>query len=299
MAFGLRVAKPLVERLLRLAIGRPGRMSGRALILAYHNVVPEDRGLGDRSLHLPWRSFQGQLDLLETHCEVRELSSLLTEGPRGGRPNVAITFDDAYVGAVELALPELVRRRLPGTLFVAPGLLGAPGFWWDELAEGPGLPEALRQEALEAAAGQPEVIRRKFGTGSSNRSLPRHYRCADAEALVALASLQGLSFGAHSWSHANLARLPLPELEVELSRPAAWLKEAGLPVIPVLAYPYGRFSAEVETAAARAGYLAGLRVDGGWIPAGAERPWSLPRYNVPAGLSDDGFVLRLSGSLTT
>lgn len=292
-----QLAKQATERILRLAAGKPGRMAGRALILAYHNVVPDAGGLGDRGLHLPLTSFCRQADLLERFFEVRELESLLTEGPRGTRPNVAITFDDAYLGAVELGLPELARRGLPCTLFVAPGLLGEPAFWWDELSGPEGLSPAVRQEALERLAGRRESIRQRFGRGVRGTPLPRHCGCASEADLRGLA-LEGLRFGGHSWSHPNLARLPQDELEAELIRPMDWLRTSGLPPSRVVAYPYGFFSPAVEAAAARAGYLAGLRVEGGWLPVAQERPWSLPRYNVPAGISDDGFLLRLSGWLT-
>ncbi len=40
------------------------------------------------------------------------------------RPRVAVTFDDAYRGAVTIAQDELTRHGFPSTLFVAPGLLG-------------------------------------------------------------------------------------------------------------------------------------------------------------------------------
>jgi hypothetical protein len=33
-----------------------------------------------------------------------------------------------------LGIPELVRRGLPATVFVAPALLDQRAFWWDRLA---------------------------------------------------------------------------------------------------------------------------------------------------------------------
>src|SRR5687767_498679 len=98
-----------------LAHGGPahlGRLRGRAraLILAYHNVLPEGEApVGERSLHLPLTRFREHLEHLARHHEVVPLPALLDgEGSTGRRPRVAITFDDAYHGALSVALPELV-----------------------------------------------------------------------------------------------------------------------------------------------------------------------------------------------
>jgi hypothetical protein len=45
------------------------RRRGSTIILAYHNVVPDDaRAIGDRSIHLSVATFRSQMDRLEeTH----------------------------------------------------------------------------------------------------------------------------------------------------------------------------------------------------------------------------------------
>ena len=54
------------------AAARRRRLRGRALVLAYHNIVPDgEPRVGDTSLHLPQRAFAAQLDLLlSTHTVV-------------------------------------------------------------------------------------------------------------------------------------------------------------------------------------------------------------------------------------
>ena len=99
----------------------------RALVLAYHNILPDDTtSLGDRSLHLPRARFVEQLDELTQHCEIVSLDEAIEHAwsPDAARPRVAITFDDAYRGAVTVGIPELVRRGLPATVFVAPAFIG-------------------------------------------------------------------------------------------------------------------------------------------------------------------------------
>lgn len=289
--------KSLMEKALRRSFGDPARMRSRALILAYHNVVPDGfEGQGDRSLHLALSLFRRQLDLLQAHCRVTSLPDLLEYGPGLDRLSVAITFDDAYVGAVELALPELAQRGLPATLFVAPGLLGARSFWWDELAQGPGgLSATRRRAALDTHQGRSDAVRAAFHDPRSGTSLPQWYACAEETPVRSLAHSEGLTLGAHSWSHPNLTRLTAQELIPELTRPLEWLASTNARTLRALAYPYGLHSPEVQAAARAAGYDAALRVEGGWLGREAGDRLAVPRFNIPAGLSEDGFMLRLSG----
>jgi peptidoglycan/xylan/chitin deacetylase (PgdA/CDA1 family) len=293
--------KRLVETVLGPVLGQPRRMSGQALILAYHNVVPDELvGHGDRSLHLPWSRFLEQLAVLQQHCEVRPLTELLSVGQSSGRPQVALTFDDAYRGAVELALPELDRRGLPTTLFVAPGLLGSRSFWWDELATpGAGLAEPLRRWALEDLAGWGNRIRDCIPGGQASARLPEWYASSTEAQVRSLGTYSGLTLGAHTWSHPNLARLGESEVIAEVSRSLDWIGTSGVPSVPLLAYPYGLRSDVVDRAAERAGCRAGLLVSGGWFTPPIRQDWLIPRYNVPAGLSTAGFVMRLSGNFLT
>jgi peptidoglycan/xylan/chitin deacetylase (PgdA/CDA1 family) len=273
-------------------------MRGRSLILAFHNVVPDElAGRGDRSLHLPVGRFRRQLDLIEAHCRVVPLAELLAGASAEKSPVVAITFDDAYRGAIELAFPEMVRRGLPSTLFVAPGLLGCASFWWDELADPMGgLSPEVRKAALEVRAGNRLAIRAEMSGDRTEPLLPACYGCASESQLQSLVAKESVTLGSHSWSHPNLTRIAPDELERELARPLEWLGSVNGPTLPVLAYPYGLASPAVESAARHAGYTEALLVEGGWITPGGG-PWAIPRYNVSAGLSEDGLLLRLSGVL--
>src|SRR5678816_2862632 len=78
------------------------RRRGDTLVLAYHNVVPDGaEAFGDRSLHLPLSRLRQQLAALEATHEVVSLDELETPA-RTERPRAAITFDDAYAGALHL-----------------------------------------------------------------------------------------------------------------------------------------------------------------------------------------------------
>ena len=273
--------------------------AGRAVVLAYHDIVPDgEPPAGDRSLHLGQRAFADQLDqLLETH-EVVALDSL-GKTTDGSRPRAVITIDDAYAGAVSAGVDELVKRRLPATIFVAPGLLDGATFWWDELADpATGLDDGFRAHALITLAGDAERIRAYAAhQGLTSRALPGYCRGAAAADVVAAAQQPGITLGGHSWSHANMAAVDAPRLETEMTRPLAWLRERTAAVLPWCAYPYGLESAAARGAARAAGYLGAFLVEGGWLARdwGTGERFALPRLNIPAGVSLDGFALRLSG----
>jgi peptidoglycan/xylan/chitin deacetylase (PgdA/CDA1 family) len=298
-------AKPVLEEFLartgaiRLSRARAAR---RPLVLAYHNVVPDGAAPGgDASLHLPREAFARQLDALVRDYDVVPLDRILEDtGARRARPRVAITLDDAYRGAMTVGVEELEQRGLPATVFVAPALVGGPGFWWDAFA----IPEAdrtartFRARALEEWGGKdPEVRRRASALGVPEREVPPHAAPATADELRAAARHRGLRFASHSFTHPNLCRLRGPELLQELTRPLAWLRERFADVVPWLAYPYGLSSPAVEQAARAAGYQAAVRIDGGRLPARAANRYAIPRINLPAGISLNGFALRIAGLL--
>ncbi|HEU4456909.1 MAG TPA: polysaccharide deacetylase family protein [Longimicrobium sp.] len=285
------VAASGVDRL-AMALRRVG-----VLVLAYHNVVPAgDRPAGDRSLHLPQDAFARQLDELRRTHRIVPLESAF-DAPVDGRPRAVVTFDDACRGAVTAGIDELARRGIPATFFVAPGLLGTVP-WWDELSGPDGLDPAVRAHALDALGGRPDDVRAwAKAEGIARHAIPSSQRIATLDELGKAARERGVRLAAHGWSHARLDALAPAELEEELARPLAWLREHfPAATIPWLAYPYGLWSREVEEAAERAGYAGAFRVDGGRLPlVGAAPGFSLPRLNVPAGISDTGFRIRLAG----
>jgi peptidoglycan/xylan/chitin deacetylase (PgdA/CDA1 family) len=272
------------------------RMRGRTLILAYHNIVADgSHPVGDRSLHLPLADFSAQLDLLERHCQVVGLEDALVPG--GDRPRVAITFDDAYRGAVRLAVPELARRGLPATVFVCPGRLGGWTFWWDLLATArEGLPPSVRRHVLETLQGRDEPAQEWARQQRLEMTTPQEdYRTATEEDLQAAVRYTGLRLGSHGWSHAALPSLDQAALALEVGRPLEWLRSRFAATLPWLSYPYGLSSSAVAHAAKQAGYQAACMVSGGWLPTVIPNRFALPRLNLPCGLSANGFRLRTAG----
>jgi peptidoglycan/xylan/chitin deacetylase (PgdA/CDA1 family) len=273
----------------------------RALILAYHNVVPSgELRRGDSSLHLPLDEFTHQLDLLGKHFRVIPLHDLLSSGGEAPGPVAAITFDDAYRGAITLGIPEVVKRGLPAMVFVSPGLLGGSGFWWDVVSssEPGGMQKGLRENAIWNQAGkQHQILRLRGLSGSTTPGLPSLYRPASADEVREVSRQPGISLGSHTWSHVNLAAVEPTEALQEMTRSFNWLEHFSS-FAKVLSYPYGSWNSELEPLARQAGYEFGLLINGGLSPShiNMEHRFSVPRLNVPRGLSSSGFVARISGA---
>jgi peptidoglycan/xylan/chitin deacetylase (PgdA/CDA1 family) len=300
-------AKAIAEAILgsRLAFRTGSYFSEpRGLVLSFHNVLSERvEPRGDRSLHVPVSTFCEIVDWLAEAFEVVPLDQVLNTDPvAGGRPRAAITFDDAYQGAIAVAIPELIVRRLPATVFAISGAVEGQTFWWDALADGyaGGMPAEIRETALCVARGrEAEVLDWAIRNGHPIAELDGEFVAAPWSAIEGAAGFPGIAIASHTRSHPNLATLPIEELMEELAGSRHEI-QARIPACrPWLAYPYGHSSPAVESAAAKAGYEMAFRVSGGVVLAGDDSPemYSLPRLNIPAGLSLRGFRIRAAGML--
>jgi peptidoglycan/xylan/chitin deacetylase (PgdA/CDA1 family) len=299
-------AKAIVERALvaggAAAWAAHHRRRGIA-ILAYHNIVPDGlTAVGDVSLHLREGDFRRQLDEIGRRFDVVPLTDVLAGPPRSHRPRVAITFDDAYLGAVTIGVEELARRGFPATMFVPPALLGRRPLWWDSFmphatASEVGPAPGVRDHALTVCGGRDARVRDCAAReGWPGRSLPDvALTSTEDELAAALRRHSGLVLGSHSWSHPNLTRSTETELLEEMRPPLEWLRQRFDRVIPWLAYPYGLSSPRTAEAARDAGYEAAVLVAGGWARPPIRDLFAVPRVNIPAGLSTSGFALRVSG----
>jgi peptidoglycan/xylan/chitin deacetylase (PgdA/CDA1 family) len=275
------------------------RVRGKRLILAYHGIIPEGQApSGDRALFVAQRDFAMHLDMLAAEADVAPLDQI--DEPGDGRPRVAITFDDAYSGAVNEGVRELAKRNLPATIFVAPGRMNGHVFWWDALSrESEVLDETVRNHALHELAGADERVRAWAVTNALPISGSQPcYACAATRAeLAAALTLPGITVGSHTWSHRNLAALGASDVVAEVRDSRDWLRaEFGDKALNWLAYPYGLDSTEVHRAVAEASYAGALRITGGWHRPSAVSPFARPRFSIGSRLTVAGLRARLNGA---
>jgi peptidoglycan/xylan/chitin deacetylase (PgdA/CDA1 family) len=287
-----RLAGPIYYATLRTlgvtAMNR--RLRDAGLIVCYHNVVPGDADpSGDPGLHIPVERFARQMRWLAAHYEIVPLRDLVGRLTSGGRLRsiAAITFDDAYAGVFDHALPVLERLGLPATVFVVAEAVGRPDeFWWDRPEIARSLTAERREALLTTFRGDGHAIASAHGA-DARRVCPASHRPADAATLGA-AVRRGIDLGVHSATHRSLPTLTDEELDYEIVASRAMVHHASGIWPEYFAYPYGLWDTRVRARVHGAGYRAALTLDGGLNPSSAD-PWSLRRVNVPAGISDTAY----------
>lgn len=272
------------------------RFRDEGLILCYHNVVAAaEGGIGDPGLHLPRDRFERQMRWLRDHYEVVSLRALVDRLLAGSplHSMAAVTFDDAYAGVFEHALPILHALGTPATVFVvAEAAGGRRGFWWDQPEIVESATPRRREKWLSEMRGDGDAIV-AWDAAAATGKLPASHRPADWAAVRAGIE-RGIDLGVHSATHRSLPTLSDVELEYEVVASRATVHRATGIRPEFFAYPYGRWDPRVRELIRRAGYRAALTLDAGRNGALAD-PWSLRRVNVPAGISDTAFEAWAAG----
>jgi peptidoglycan/xylan/chitin deacetylase (PgdA/CDA1 family) len=185
-------------------------------ILLYHSVSESPSG-AIAPFAVDPAAFAGQLDAVAESGRVAlQISQYARALAAGAVPDraVVITFDDGYADFAEHALPELLGRSLPCTLYVATGFL-----------EG---------RASRVRCRPPDAMLQWSQLGE-------------------LAS-SGVEIGAHSHSHFQLDTLRRGEAREEITRSKALLEDALQVEVPSLAYPHGYSSPTVRSLVRAAGF---------------------------------------------
>jgi peptidoglycan/xylan/chitin deacetylase (PgdA/CDA1 family) len=227
----------------------PGRSSSSGVVLYYHAVKPRQRA-----------RFARQMDeLLKAAVPFAAGSPHLM---RAGRQNIAVTFDDGFRSVVENAVPELVQRHIPFTVFVPSGSLG----------------------------DRPSWVR------DSRHPSWRQVVVSEAE-LQQLAQLPLATIGSHSMTHpANMAALDPARIAYELVESKAMLEHAAGVSIDLFSVPHGAYSDRVLAAARQAGYRHVFTIEPRAVGQGARESFAVGRF---AADPDDWLVefrLKASGA---
>ena len=196
----------VARRLWRFIMHALGRPPSQQLIILYYHGVPS-----------AYRArFVRQLSVLQRNACVWPASH------RGGlplnKPNVAITFDDAYESVAENALPELAVRGLHSTIFVPTGSLGRRPAW------------PMESGSLDSQ----EIV------------MP-------AEQIATLASPL-ITLGSHTSTHPRLTRISPKAARDEIEDSRRQLQALTTQDIKLLAFPYGDHNDSIVQLCRAAGY---------------------------------------------
>jgi peptidoglycan/xylan/chitin deacetylase (PgdA/CDA1 family) len=185
-------------------VARLSRPAPKLTILYYHAVAPNRADAFDAQM--------AHLKRIANLVHADHTGPLATD-----RPNLAVTFDDAYRSVRENALPALKRHGVPATIFVPTGNLGRQPAW-----------------RMETSGDRDEVV-------------------MTAEEIAALPS-DLIAIGSHTATHPHLTELSDEDAADQLASSRRDLERLlGRPV-DTLAFPYGDHDGRIVSLARAAGY---------------------------------------------
>ncbi|HET9530422.1 MAG TPA: polysaccharide deacetylase family protein [Blastocatellia bacterium] len=313
----------LLNLMQRTGAFAPFRLANRsrALILTYHRFGEDEAGL-----KTPPAVFEAQLQYLSARYRVVPLSSIaeaLIEG-RGVPAGVAaITIDDGYDDAYEIAFPLLRKYNLPATLFVVTGFVdNARWVWTDKMrflafkTEAPLLETVIggrkvearlgdRASRLQAAARANSLIKRLPDESKDEvidrialslgvelpAAPPPEYRPVTWEQAREMDS-SGLEVASHTVSHPILTNAADEQLARELSESKARLEGMLGHQVGSFCYPNGGHDGRVRRAVERAGYRCAVTTLPGFNDRQSD-PLALRRIHTESDLAH--FVQSTSG----
>lgn len=234
--FAARVAKEVLGRLLALSGLYRRELENVAIVVAFHSVT---RNTTDGALRCSEKDFDQYCGFFSRYLNVEPLSRLIDRMHSGGSipgGTLCITFDDGYADNAEIAAPVLARWKLPALFFVATDFIGS-----------------TTQTFWDAKAG----VESRWMTWSQVQQLVSG----------------GHEIGAHTRSHADLAKLDPQQIRDELagSRDAIAGHLGSAP--PHFAVPFGRgFESMpvVSSIARELGFRSVSLCRGGLVPKQAD-----------------------------
>jgi len=284
------------------------------MILAYHGIAA--RAPDPDGLSVNREDFHAQMAHIRAAYRPMSLDALVAAAAGGEIPTgaIAVTLDDGYLDALEIASPILVECGIPATFFVTTGHLDARGeFWWDTLArifasehpvpptvdlpiEGQPwrAPTRTRTERARARVILSErMIRMSYDERESTlvhlvawhgREVSRRpdHRPMLAGEVAQLATRPGHAIGAHGIHHLCLPAQPL-EVQLRETHESKARLEAllGHPVA-AFAYPYGACDAATMEIVRAAGFELAVTVARRRF-APRPDPMCLSRHEIRAG----------------
>lgn len=226
------------------------RRPERSRILTYHSV-----GRRPHEMNVTPEAFREQMAWLAENSTPIPLSAAAT-----GQPGVAVTFDDGYLDNLTEAAPTLQEYRIPATVFIVAGKVGA----------------FLDHDIPDESA--------RLMTWDQIREL---------EAM-------GVAIGGHSLSHPRLSTLPESAQRNEIVGCWQLLEERLGHAVEAFAYPYGSatdYDTSSIQLVEDAGYLYACSNRYGWNCAPNIERFALKRIWIDRTDTLDTFRWKVLGQL--
>ncbi len=264
----------------------------RALILTYHRFSERADGVS-----ISARAFAEQVEYLAAHYTIVPLSRLagaLRSGLEVPPRMAAITIDDGYRDAYEIAFPILRKHSATATVFVVTEFVEGNSWLWTDkpryitaladrrrievTIEGHRLSLALNGEATrQAAADRINATLKTIPEEAREAALERlsHYLGvkmperppAEYSAISWRQAREmddaGLEIGSHTLTHPILTSLGADRLREEVRQSRTVLQTMLGRSVETFCYPNGDFDSRVQSEVARAGYLCAVTTEVG------------------------------------
>lgn len=178
----------------------------KLVVLTFHSVKPCQRD-----------KFAKQMDMVVKIG--KPVFADIAKGTNKGTHYIAVTFDDGFQNFIDNALPAMLSRKIPATLFVPSGYLGQYPGW---------IKKTAHQNAHEILMSADQL-----------KDLPDHM----------------IQIGSHCITHPRLTLLNKEQVIKELSESKKQLESLLGRNITTLSFPYDDYNDKIVELAKEAGYL--------------------------------------------
>lgn len=308
-------------------LASPGKRCPRLSILIYHRVQRQEEAQEEalNNWDVSALVFDGQMREIAANFWPLPLSEAVERLSKRSLPPraICVTFDDGYADNADVALPILLRHKIPATFFIATGYLDGGRMWNDTVIEAI---RAMPSTSLDLTAwglGTLDVSTIDARRAAIGRILPAlkylasPERDARAAALASRARLQerpdpmmreeqirgmlrsGMEIGAHTVTHPILTLTSADVARREIVESGRRLADILRVPVRLFAYPNGKpgqdYASEHVRMVREAGYTAAVSTSWGVATARSD-VLQLPRFT-PWDRAPDRFALRLVRNL--
>lgn len=285
----------------------------RINVLVYHNIAFERNPFMVGVPNVAPEVFEAQIRFLAEHYNVISVKDLVKSLNSGIFPQrgVVITFDDAYRGVLENAVPILHKYSVPATIFLITDLLDNRKLSWRNKLEfilaqeqGAHFIKILKEfySPEETTCLEPHNLKlwtiHHFAQGILNRAFDQLFTRLGWDEITLAQGAQLyfdfsdlsrvdkelIEFGNHTRSHPVLSRLTLEQQQEEIIGAYSCLEHhLGYRSFP-FAYPFGTsaaYAAETQQIVRHSGHSCAFNVSEAAISSRSLSVFDLPRKAAP------------------